>query len=46
MPEICGAGCFCAVMSGRYKVVNREFVLLKEGMNVLLVEYFGALCLW
>lgn len=33
-------------MSGGNKLVNAVLVCLEEWLNMLLVEYFGALCLW
>jgi hypothetical protein len=32
--EVCNAGRFGALMSGRYKVVDCMLVIVEEGMNV------------
>jgi hypothetical protein len=44
--EVCDAGCFGAVVSRGYKVIDGNFVIVEEGMDVLLVEDFCALRLW
>ena len=46
LSEICDAGCLCAIMSRGYKVIDGEFIIVKERMDVLLVDDAGALCLW
>jgi hypothetical protein len=44
--EVCNAGCFGAVVSRGYEVVDGNFVIVEEGMDMLLVEDFCALRLW
>ena len=45
MFEVCKTSVFCTVMSRGYKLVNGQFVLCEEGVDVFLVEYLGALSL-
>jgi len=44
--EVCEAGSLCAVMGGRDEVINAMFVLLEEGVDMLLIDNLGALSLW
>jgi hypothetical protein len=44
--EVRDAGGFSAVVSRGYKVIDGNFVLVEEWMDVLLIEDFCALCLW
>jgi len=43
--EVCDAGGFSAVVCRGYKVIDGNFVLVEERMDVLLVKDFCALCL-
>lgn len=45
MSKICNPSCLYTVVSGGYEVVNGNLVLLKEGVDMLLVKKLGALCL-
>jgi hypothetical protein len=40
------ACCFRAVVGGGDEVVNCDLVVVKEGMDVCLVQDSSALCLW
>lgn len=43
MFEVGEAGCFGAVVGGGDEVVDGEFVFVEKGVDVGLVEVFGAL---
>lgn len=43
--EVGDSGCFGAVVGAGDEVVDRELVVVEEGVDVHLVEDAGALCL-
>lgn len=40
------ACCFRAVVDGGNEVVNCDLVIVEEGVDVCMIEYSSALCLW
>ena len=44
--EIGYSCCFCTVVGAGDEVVDCDFVVVEEGVDVCMIEYSSALCLW